>query len=98
MPDRMTESAFSQLKGEKFQIDRESDDSVDVELIEVQGLKRQSEGSVRDSFSIVFRGPEEAVLQQGTYAIHQATLGEFALFLVPVGMDEAGALYEAVFN
>lgn len=49
-----------------------------------------------DSFALVFRTP--AVLSQATYPVEHAVLGRLALFLVPVGRDAGGALYEAVFN
>ncbi len=53
-------------------------------------------GGLDDCFALVFR--TAAVLPQATYPVEHAVLGRVALFLVPVGRDAAGALYEAVFN
>lgn len=53
-------------------------------------------GGSDDCFALVFRTP--ATLPQATYPVEHAVLGRIALFLVPVGRDAAGALYEAVFN
>jgi len=49
------------------------------------------------AFSVVFRGPKSPVIDQ---AIHRVEFdGEAAvdLFLVPIGEDAQGVLYEAVF-
>jgi hypothetical protein len=35
---------------------------------------------------------------QQIYQVEHPTLGSFELFLVPVGPDEQGMCYEAVFN
>jgi hypothetical protein len=48
-------------------------------------------------FTLVFRGPLEPALGQGTHEICHDGLGEFPLFLVPIGRDDAMS-YEAVFN
>lgn len=52
----------------------------------------------RRPFSLIFRGPLEHPLAQKTYPFSHPALGNFDLFIVPVGRDEAGFLYEAVFN
>lgn len=48
-------------------------------------------------FSLVFRGPLEPQLAQGTYDLAHPGLGALALFLVPISRDEDGMRYEAVF-
>ena len=49
-------------------------------------------------FALVFRGPHDPALGQGLYALQHEALGALSLFLVPVGMEADGRLYEAVFN
>jgi Domain of unknown function (DUF6916) len=53
----------------------------------------------RVPFSLIFRheGAEEAIPQQ-TVAAQHPELGEFAVFLVPLGVDGDGVRYEAVFS
>lgn len=68
---------------------------VDLELIEVSEVK---ESARQVGFSILFLGPAEGMLPQHTYTLQQETLGEFDLFLVPVGRQERGFEYQAVFN
>ena len=47
-----------------------------------------------EQFAALFRGPAGPLLPQGTYHFRHAKLGEFPLFMVPVGRDMAGTLYE----
>lgn len=48
-------------------------------------------------FSLIFRGPADGVLPQGTYPLTHPELGEQLIFLVPIGRDGDGVSYEAVF-
>jgi hypothetical protein len=52
----------------------------------------------QERFSLTFIGPSEPLLQQGTYALQHEAMGTLNLFLVPIGNDERGIKYEAVFN
>jgi hypothetical protein len=50
-------------------------------------------------FALVFRGPMQPILRQQIYRLECAGLAEpMELFLVPIGPDERGMRYEAVFN
>jgi len=51
-----------------------------------------------ETFSLLFVGPAEPALPQGTVELTHDTLGLLALFVVPVGRDATGMRYEAVFN
>jgi len=51
-----------------------------------------------NGFALLFVGPVGIALSQGTYEVSSAELGTFPLFLVPVGIDEHGRQYEAVFT
>jgi hypothetical protein len=50
------------------------------------------------SFTLLFRGPAEPQLAQGTRPLRHARLGALEIFLVPVGRDADGMRYEAVFG
>ncbi len=52
----------------------------------------------QQNFSILFRAPSEWYLPQRIYRLKHDHLGEFDLFLVPVGQEEGYFLYEAIFN
>ncbi|MFO1312332.1 MAG: hypothetical protein U1F41_09740 [Burkholderiales bacterium] len=49
-------------------------------------------------FSVIFEGPLDRVLRQGTFPIDHPALGRMELFLVPVARTATGIDYEAVFN
>ncbi len=52
----------------------------------------------QEQFSIVFRGPLDAFLDQRTYELKHPQMGEMALMLVPIKRDNEGFYYEASFN
>jgi len=52
----------------------------------------------RDPFHLIFQGPLELPLQQGTYLLSAEGDFEHAIFLVPVGREETAMIYQAVFN
>jgi len=66
-----------------------------LDLIE---LKSGNISPMYESFSLLFRGDGGTVHEQRTYLMKHATVGEFDLFLTPVGRSEQGTFYEAVFN
>jgi hypothetical protein len=63
-----------------------------VELVHGQCTPRQ------EQFSLRFRGDRSQVFPQRIYALKHHAIGGFDLFLVPIGRDETGTFYEAVFN
>lgn len=77
--------------------------SLELSIDEIQ--KMGSGAGLRDggAFSIIFRGPQTPFIEQGTYRLEIGTAdaanrAELELFLVPVGHDANGCLYEAVFT
>jgi hypothetical protein len=51
-----------------------------------------------ERFSIFFSGPGDLHLPQRTYEMEHQELGSLDIFIVTVGRNEEGFLYEAVFN
>jgi len=91
-----TVTTFAERVGETFRVG-DGPEAVEMELVEVNEAPRHSEEG-RAPFSVVFRGPVESLLPQQIYRFEHGALGEFELFIVPIGPDEAGMQYEAVFN
>ena len=102
MLDKLAASDFSEHVNSVFQLSSNSGDQVEVELKEVTelGTKESSvDGNTRRRpFSIVFSGPQQPVLPQGIYELRHANMESLSLFVVPIGPDEKGMRYEAVFN
>jgi hypothetical protein len=72
---------------------------VELQVVECKPLNARGRSQVqREPFSLVFRGPKNPVLPQRIYQIDFGALGAFDIFIVPVGPDDRGMRYEAVFN
>ena len=92
---QLTKTMFADNLNTRFKLIYEPDQVLEVELIEL----REGRASPRQEvFSITFRGPGDVLLSQGMYSFQHDTMGQFGLFIVPVGQDEQGIYYEAVFN
>jgi hypothetical protein len=92
------ESFESQL-GTNFLINHEAA-KVKVKLVHVTNFAspKQAEAG-KEGFSLLFRGPKETTLKQGTYLIEHQELGRFSFLIVPVGTKDTRAPhYEAVIN
>jgi hypothetical protein len=68
-----------------------------LRLVEVESTGKRAAGIQRDPFRLAFLGPIEPVLPQRTYRIEHVTLGALDIFLVPIGRDDEGTSYEAIF-
>jgi len=53
---------------------------------------------VRPPFSLIFIGASDLILPQMIYRLRHDEMGEVSIFLVPIGKDQRGVSYQAVFN
>lgn len=91
----LTIQDFEKLVDTAFEA-RLGDEAVALSLVEVKAMGAgEREGG---AFSLLWQGPSEPVLEQSTYTLFQPSLGEQAVFLVPVAEKDAGIQYEAVFT
>jgi hypothetical protein len=101
MPENLTCSVFAGCLHDSFRV-HVGPEPVEVELIEARELSsrapRPPELGPRQPFALLFRGPRAAPFGQRTYRVEHDRLGAFDLFLVPVGPDDQGLRYEAIFN
>ena len=88
-----TLETFEPCVGDAFTL---SADGASVELVLHSALAIGEWPGGRQPFSLAFRGPAEPLLPQATYGLEHAELGAFHLFIVPIGRDSGGTLYEAV--
>lgn len=96
MLEDFTVGTFSGRIGETFRVRSGASRVLDLSLVSATTLGESSERG--RPFSILFRGPKNYVLPQSTHRLEHAQMGAFEIFLVPIGPDEAGMRYEAVFN
>ena len=95
----VTKLTFESIKNKKFEISFHPEKNSICELIEIKSIHCQTlaEGQV-EPFSLVFQTDDETIFEQDTYVIKNNELAEMPLFLVPIGSDEKGVRYEAVFT
>lgn len=98
MLDTLSHTDFEPLVSQAFVVVH-AHGALGLELVEVSVMdERHSDPRRRLAFSLVFHGPAEPTLAQGTYTLRNATLGELAVFMVPLGPVDAGLRYEVVFT
>lgn len=91
----LTKTMFEQNLNTKFRLVDEQSEPYTLDLIEIT----DGHSSARqEQFSLRFRGDRNQVFPQRIYPMKHESIGDLDLFLVPVGRDETGTFYEAVFN
>lgn len=94
----LTCEAFAGRAGETFDLAM-GESRVPLTLTEVTPLPVQAfPGMMRAPFSLIFRSTTAVVLPQRLYRLSHAAMGALDVFLVPIGRDVRGAVYQAVFN
>ncbi len=93
-------SQFRDRLREPFRVHVNEAEPLELELFEVRELpQHDSTETFRPPFSVLFVGPAETALQQGTFRVENDTLGALDLFLVTLGPGSDGRmLHEAVFG
>lgn len=95
MLEDLNREVFEPLLHSAFKVTDEEKNSVAMELIEVAS---DSKDPRFEHLSLLFRGPAQPLLPQKIYVFEHSRIGAFQLFIVPIGQDAEGTLYEAVFN
>jgi hypothetical protein len=95
MADALTHEEFSKHLNTKFQIRVSETEAIEAELIDVSELLISPR---QERFSILFHTANEPFLGQGMRRFEHQQMEPFDLFIVPIGRDEEGTSYEAVFN
>jgi hypothetical protein len=93
----LTIDSFRLRLGERFRIRSAPQSTFDAELIDARALGA-SRAPRRTPFSLLFRTALTTPLPQAIYRIEHDEIGPYDIFLVPVGPDAAGMVYEAIFT
>ena len=94
MLETLTLDSFAQQLDTPFQVER-AGTTVTLMLVEAAEV-RAARGW--EAFSLIFRGPADAFFPQGSYSFRHDAFGDFELFFTPIGQDQFGFSYEAVFS
>lgn len=94
----LTDSDFHSQMGKEFVIYFSEEDAATAQLEEVAELPAYN-NLERKPFSILLQtAQKDLYYPQAIYTIEQPALGSMQIFLVPVGCNEKGVQYEAVFS
>jgi hypothetical protein len=102
--ETLTVATFEPRIGETFHIRPRPEHELEAELIEARALgggpsRAPSETSRRRTpFSLSFRTSLTAPLPQRIYEVAHDELGSHEIFLVPIGPDGKGMVYQAIFT
>ncbi|HZI18131.1 MAG TPA: hypothetical protein VEY09_05990 [Pyrinomonadaceae bacterium] len=99
MIENLSQEKFAENLKTKFRVVHDGERHIELELNEVKPFQAgPGEQQGMERFSLFFYGPGEVLLHQQTVRLAHERMGEFYIFIVPVGRDDRGHLYEAVFN
>lgn len=100
--DPLAEWSFDFIKpyeGSSFEVDAGNGETEAVTLVSVTAAGNPAHEGARQPFSLLFRSARrDRYVPQGCRTLRHGQLGEVGIFLVPLGPDETGMRYEAVFN
>jgi hypothetical protein len=96
--DTATVEDFAPLVGERFTLDAGEAGTFELELIAATPARNPGPEGTRHPFTVEFLGPADPVAAQQTVRLNNERLGELEIFIVPVGRDDSGTAYEAVFS
>ncbi len=98
--DRLAKNDFDPHVGDEFELELGGEQALSLELVSSEPLSSGTvDSATRTPFSLIFRSSgERRHAPQQIYTVRHAELGALEIFLVPIGPDEAGMCYEAVFT
>lgn len=95
MTEAFDKRLFAENLNTKFSVRIDADKTIELELTEIT---ESNSAAHLEQFALAFRGPADVYLPQQIYSLEHQGLGTMSVFLVPVGRDERGFEYEAIFN
>ena len=95
MAEAFDKTLFAKNLNTKFSVRVDADKTIELELTEIT---ESNSAPNHEQFALAFRGPADVYLPQQIYPLEHQRLGTMSVFLVPVGRDEQGFEYEAIFN
>jgi hypothetical protein len=100
--EMLTLARFTEALNQRFRVLLNEGQQLEMELAQVTpgrgGTTPGPGGGPYESFSVIFNAPGGPMLPQGTYSFEHEQMGQFDLFIVPVGREGGSIQYQAVFN
>jgi hypothetical protein len=93
----LTHEVWSGLVGETFTMRLDDGSTIDLVLSAAE-LAPGDASRNAGAHSVVFTGPGDRYFPQQIRPVSHQAIGEHSIFLVPIGEDDVGYQYEAVFT
>jgi uncharacterized protein DUF6916 len=99
MLESLTVDSFTPHVGTSFWAMFPNGAKVELRLLRAaKVMESEAARLARHPFSLFFLGPKSHLLPQHTYTVAHDSFDAMEIFLVPVGEEQGGYLYEAVFT
>ena len=99
MSDPFTAERFLPHVGQVFHVVADGAQPMPVLLSEISRLSSEGDRRrTREPFSLVFHAPPGAWLEQQVYRMETPGMEPFECFLVPIGPDQYGMRFEAIYT
>jgi hypothetical protein len=96
MPKDITHQDFESILGETIEL--EAGESCFLAKVDSVELLRKNPDQERQPFSVELLADVADNHAQQVYSLSHPALGELSLFVVPLGPEKDGMLYQVVFN
>ncbi|QBB71907.1 hypothetical protein ELE36_16930 [Pseudolysobacter antarcticus] len=96
MLNTLSAADFESLVGQNLSFEFAAG-AYELELVEVRPIRNPSPREA-PPFALILRGPRNSPLQQGVYRVQHPERGPLDLFMVALGPDAHGLVYEIIFN
>jgi hypothetical protein len=97
--DAIASATFAELVGSNFSVQRREGTAIKLQLAAMSSPSSgQSAPRGCENFSLIFDGPTDPALTQGTFRFEHERIGCFDLFIVPISAERDLRQYEAVFS
>ncbi len=93
--EKLQKDRFVEYLHSEFQVVDEPANEFAIRLEEVSD---RTSSPHQEVFALLFHGSAKRFLNQGIHKLRHSQMGEIDIFLVPVGQDQHGFHYEAIFN
>jgi hypothetical protein len=89
---------FAPHLNETFEV-RLGASSLEMTLVQAtKGKPRDWDGLRKEPFALLFKCAKPVILPQRIYSFQNSGFGKMDIFIVPVGRDRDGVVYQAIFN
>lgn len=99
MLEKLTLNTFVPLQAQTFTLALDGGATLPLLLVEATALPGHAfPGRQRDPFHLRFKGPLSVLLDQRIHPLLHPAVGTLELFIVPIGQEPDGFIYQAVFS